>query len=199
MLTKYTRDHRDQVEMVLVPIEKLVPDDHILRDIDQAISFDFIYDLVTDTYSELQGRPSIDPVVLVKIILLQHLFGIRSMRQTIKEIQVNMAYRWFLGFTISQEVPHFSTFGKNYGRRFKGTTLFEDIFSRILEEAVTCGFVDAETVFIDATHIKANANKNKYAKEVITIQAKYYQEELEKEIDEDRLERARKILKKKPN
>ncbi|MGT2843521.1 transposase, partial [Streptococcus iniae] len=81
-------------------LDELVPEDHLLRQIDQAIDFSFIYDLVTDSYCLDNGRPSSDPVMLVKLPIIQCLFGIRSMRQTIKEIEVNVAYRWFLGLTL---------------------------------------------------------------------------------------------------
>src|SRR5690606_40951164 len=70
------------------------------------------------------------------MVFVQYLFGIRSMRQTIKEIETNVAYRWFLGYGFTEKIPHFSTFGKNYVRRFQGTDLFEQIFYRILEEAM---------------------------------------------------------------
>ena len=103
----------------MVSIEQLVPQDHILRKIDAAIDFDFIYDLVEERYCPDNGRPSIDPVVLIKIAVIQYMFGIKSMRQTIKEIEVNIAYRWFLGLDFYDKVPHFSTFGKNYKRRFE--------------------------------------------------------------------------------
>ncbi|HEY8530009.1 MAG TPA: transposase, partial [Paenibacillaceae bacterium] len=93
MLRKTSLDGRTQIS--LVSLEELVPEDHLVRKIDQAIDFSFIYDLVEDLYCEDNGRPSIDPVVLIKIVLIQYLFGIRSMRQTIKEIETNVAYRWF--------------------------------------------------------------------------------------------------------
>ena len=76
-----------------------------------------------------------DPVMLIKIPFIQYLYGIKSMRQTMKEIEVNVAYRWFLGLDMLDPVPHFSTFGKNYTRRFKDTDLFEHIFSKILEKS----------------------------------------------------------------
>ena len=116
--------------------------------IDRVINWSFIYDLVKEKYSPDFGRPSIDPVILIKIVLIQYLYGIRSMRQTIREIEVNLAYRWFLGLDMYEKVPHFSTFGKNYTRRFKGTDLFEQIFSRILQECIDAGLVDPSEVFI---------------------------------------------------
>lgn len=133
MISK-TPQKNDQIQMV--SIDQLVPQDHLLRKIDSCIDFNFIYDLVEDKYCPDNGRPSIDPVTLIKIPLIQYMYGIKSMRQTIKEIEVNMAYRWFLGLGFYDKVPHFSTFGKNYKRRFEGTDLFEQIFQNILMQCM---------------------------------------------------------------
>jgi len=197
MLSKNRFEKSSQINMVC--IEDLVPKNHILRDIDQAIDFRFIYDDVKDLYCENNGRPSVDPVVLFKIVLIQYTFGIRSMRQTIKEIEVNMAYRWFLGYDMLDKIPHFSTFGKNYIRRFADSDIFEKIFERILMEAVKSGFVDASAVFIDATHIKANANNKKCTNQVVKIKAKHYHKELCEEINKDRENHGKKPLKKDEN
>ena len=192
MLNKKTEDNHKQVTYLC--IDDLVPKDHILRDIDKAIDFSFIYDLVKGLYSEDNGRPSIDPVVLFKIVFIQHLFGIRSMRQTIKEIEVNIAYRWFLGYDLLEPIPHFTTFGKNYARRFSDSDVFEQIFERILLEAVRCKFVDPSAVFIDATHIKASANRKKSINEQVKIEAKHYHKELMEEINADREKHGKKPL-----
>jgi len=193
MLTREKKQSREQVQMLC--IEDIVPKGHLLRDIERAISFDFIYDAVKDLYSSDNGRPSIDPVVLFKIILIKYLFGIRSIRQTIKEIEVNMAYRWFLGYDMTEQIPHFTTYGKNYERRFSDSDIFEKIFEHILMEAVRCKFVDASAVFIDATHIKASANKNKAVNEAVKIQAKHYHAEIMEEISKDREAHGKKPLK----
>ena len=132
MMTKELDKKREQIQ--LFSMDDMVPKNHLLRLIEQSIDFDFIYDLVEDRYCLDNGRPSIDPVMLIKIQLIQCLYGIRSMRQTIKDIEVNVAYRWFLGLSMLDSVPHFTTFGKNYTRRFKDTDLYEKIFERILEE-----------------------------------------------------------------
>ena len=132
MMTREADKKREQV--MFFSMDDMVPKDHLLRLIEQSIDFSFIYDLVKDRYSSDNGRPSIDPVMLIKIQLIQCLYGIRSMRQTIKDIEVNVAYRWFLGLSMLDEVPHFTTFGKNYTRRFKGTDLYERIFERVLCE-----------------------------------------------------------------
>ena len=169
----YRKKNREiQVEEVTISLEALVPEKHILRAIDKAIDFSFIYEEVEGLYSE-KGRPGIDPVSLFKIVFIQYLFGIRSMRQTIKEI---------------------STFGKNYVRRFAGTNIFERIFKRILEKAEKSGYVDASAVFIDSTHIKASANKHKSKEVKVTKPIKQYQQELEEEINELRLADGKKKL-----
>jgi len=197
LLSKKHSGKMSQINMVC--IEDLVLEDHILRDIDRAIDFSFIYDEVKGLYCADNGRPSVDPVVLFKIVLIQYTFGIRSMRQTIKEIEVNMAYRWFLGYDLLEPIPHFSTFEKNYTRRFAGSNIFEKIFEHILAEAVNAGFVDASAVFIDATHIKASANNKKYVNEIVKLEAKHYQKELDEEISLDRESHGKKPLKSKDN
>jgi transposase/transcription elongation factor Elf1 len=193
MLKKVRKDNRKRKKTI--SIDELVPQNHILRDIEKAMDFNFIYEEVKGLYSEDNGRPPVDPVVLFKIVLIQYTFGIRSMRQTIKEIEVNMAYRWFLGYDMIEPVPHFTTFGKNYTRRFAGSGIFERIFERILGEAVRCGFVDASAAFGDATHIKASANKKKAVTEAVTVEAKHYQAELMAEIQADREAHGKKPLK----
>jgi transposase len=196
MLSKKTTENREQIQFLC--LDDLVPKDHVLRDIDRAMDFTFIYGLVKDLYSEEKGRPSLDPVMLIKIPLIQTLFGIKSMRQTIKEIDVNLAYRWFLGLSITDPVPHFSTFGKNYTRRFEPSEkngysdLFHKIFSKILEEGLNLGLISKDIVFVDSTHIKANANRNKVIKEAAKKAALFYEEELWKEIQEDRISQGKK-------
>jgi len=189
-MIKSASDKRGQVQ--IVSIESLVPDNHLLRKVDRVLDFKFIYDLVEDKYSKDNGRPSIDPVVLVKMVFIQHLFGIRSLRQTSKEVEVNVAYRWFLGFDFTDKTPHFSTLSYNYLHRFTPET-FELIFAQILEQALIRGFVKPQTIFIDATHIKANANKNKRHKETAKIGARIYDAKLREEIEKDR-----KVNDKKP-
>lgn len=189
MLTKRNNDYRKQIEFN--SLDMLVPNDHLVRKIDKAMNFDFIYDEVEHLYSAF-GAPSIDPVVLIKIVLIQYLFGIPSMRQTIRELEVNIAYRWFIGYSIGEKVPHFSTFSKNYERRFKDTNLFSSIFIKILEQAEKYNFIKPEQIYIDSTHIKASANKKKHIKIDTKVEAKKYQDLLDKEINEDREKHGKK-------
>lgn len=183
MMTKYKPIRRNQTE--IVTLDQLVPPNHLVRKMEAALDFSFIYELVKDLYSEV-GRPSIDPVVLIKLTIIQYTFGIRSMRKTIEEVETNLAYRWFLGFGFHDKVPHFSTFGKNYERRFKDTDLFEQIFYRILKNASEKKLISSEHVFVDSTHVKASANKRKFEKKVVRKETRAYQEQLQEEINQDR-------------
>ncbi|GIW49968.1 MAG: hypothetical protein KatS3mg080_0579 [Anoxybacillus sp.] len=99
MLQRHQEDRR-HVETT-VKIDDLVPEDHLVRKLEKAIDFSFIYDIVKDLYSPDHGRPSIDPVVLFKMYLIRYIFGIRSMRETVEQIRTNVAYRWFLGIESS--------------------------------------------------------------------------------------------------
>lgn len=189
MMTKHTPIHRNQTEMVT--LDQLVPPNHLVRKMEAALDFSFIYDLVKDLYSDV-GRPSVDPVILIKLTFIQYTFGIRSMRKTIEEVETNMAYRWFLGFGFHDKVPHFSTFGKNYERRFKETDLFEQIFYRILKSAVEKKLISPEHVFVDSTHVKASANKRKFEKKVVRKETRAYQEQLQEEINQDREDHGKK-------
>ena len=191
-----TRDggkNRDQIEFT--SLDELVPEEHLVRKLENAIDWSFIYEMVEDSYCEDNGRPSLDPVILIKLPVIQYMFGIRSMRQTIQEIKVNNAYRWFLGLGLRDSVPHFSTFGKNYMRRFQDTDLFERIFQRILKECMKAGLVDESVVFVDSTHVKARANSKKYEDVIAEEQTQWYEKELREEIDRDREGHGKKPLK----
>ena len=195
MLHKNIKSKTDQAQ--IISVEELVPREHILRKINKYIDFDFIYNLVEDKYCLDNGRPSIDPVVLMKIVFIQYLFNIRSIRQTIKEIEVNIAYRWFLGYDFYDKIPHFTTFSQNYRRRFKDTDIFENIFQNILNQALEQGFVDEKIQFVDSTHVKAHANRHKNKKVTIEKKARRYQAQLDKEIAQEREENGKKPLKEK--
>lgn len=180
----------------IVNINDLIPKDHLLRKIEKSIDFTELYAFVEDKYSKKMGRPSVDPVVLIKILMLQHLYGIKSLRRTVEEINVNVAYRWFLGYNLTEKIPHFSTVSYNFLHRYDEETV-ENIFNWVLDKAVRKKFVKTTEVFIDATHIKANANKKKYDKVDIPATAKSYTQQLYKDINQDREENGKKPLKEK--
>ena len=141
--------------------------------------------MVEPLYCEDNGRPSIDPVVLFKMVLIQHLHGLPSLRQTAEEVRLNIAYRWFLGYTLQEETPHFSTVSYNFRHRFTAETV-DQLFNWILNEVTDAGYLSPKAVFIDGTHIKANANTKKKAKAEIPVVAKHYAKELMEEVNADR-------------
>ena len=193
MLTK-GKENRYQCEMIC--IEDLVPEDHLLRKIENAVDFTKLYEFVEELYCEDNGRGSIDPVVLFKMVLIQHLYGLPSLRRTASEVRVNMAYRWFLGYSLQEETPHFSTVSYNFRNRFTAETV-DKIFSWILDEINENGYLTPSAVFVDGTHIKANANNKKKYEEEVPVAAKRYADELMEEINQDREAHGKKPLKDK--
>ena len=174
---------RDLVEFVV--IDQLVPKEHLLRKIDAAVDFTQLYEMVEPLYCEDNGRPSIDPVVLFKMVLIQHLYGLPSLRRTAEEVSANNCYRWFLGYPLQEETPHFSTVSYNFRHRFTEETV-DRVFAWILDEVAKAGYLSPKAVFIDGTHIKANANTKKQMKEQIPAVARHYAKELMEEVNADR-------------
>ena len=142
---------------------KLGQKDHLLPKIDKAIDFTYIYEITQELYCHDNGRPAIDPVILFKMVLIQHIYSIASLCRTVAEIEMNMAYRWFLGIPLNEKVPHFATISYNFKNRFTEETI-EKIFRWILKEIERAGYLSPEVVFVDATHIKANAALKKRVK-----------------------------------
>ena len=172
-------------EVVITDLEALVPQDHLLRKIERIMDYDWLYERLDPYYCHNNGRPGTDPVVLIKMVLIQHLFGIPSLRQTYREIQVNLAYRWFLGYGLLEEIPHFATVSYAFCKRFP-PELSEEIFAHILNKAINNRMIDLSAVFIDGTHIKASANKKKYQKEQVAKAVKIYDQQLRQEVNADR-------------
>lgn len=192
------REHDNkQIGMEFVCIEELVPKDHLLRKIDRAIDFDFIRDKVKDLYCADNGRPAVDPVVLFKMLFLGYLFGIRSERQLVRELQVNLAYRWFVGFGLTDTIPDASTFSQNRRRRFNESTIYQEIFDEIVLQAMRRKWISGRVLYTDSTHLKASANKHKFKKKQIEASARSYLAELEEAIAEDRKAHGKKALKPK--
>ena len=148
-------------------IEELIPDDHLLRYIDKHIKFDFIRDKVKHLYSHT-GRPSIDPVVLFKMLLIGYLYDVKSERQLEQEIQVNLAYRWFIKYDIEDSIPDHSTISQTRRRKFTESTIFQDIFDEIVRQCIAQGFLNGDTILTDSTHIKASASFDSLKKIEIT-------------------------------
>ena len=110
-------------------LEEYIPEDHLLRLIDKHISLAFVRERLKDSYSET-GRPSIDPELLLRILLIGYLYGITSERKLVEELRMHLAWRWFTGLGFDQEIPHHSTFSKNRHGRFQASKLFEQLSHR---------------------------------------------------------------------
>lgn len=118
-------------EPIIVDLKALVPKEHLLRKIERVMDYEWLYERLDPYYCHDNGRPGTDPVVLVKMVLIQHLFGIPSLRQTYREIQVNNAYRWFLGYGLLDNIPHFATVSYAFCQRFPDE-LTSEIFEQML-------------------------------------------------------------------
>jgi len=139
-----------------VTLEELVPKDHFLRSVLEVVNFSFIHGKVKHLYSHT-GKPSVDPVVLVKIMLIGYLYGIVSERRLMQEIQVNLAYRYFIGYSLEEDIPDHSTLSRNRNERFKDST-FQEIFDEIVRQCKAYGLVSGEDITIDSTTVEADAS-----------------------------------------
>jgi transposase len=184
-----------QQEMELVTIESLVPVDHLLRRIDTAIDLEFIRERVRHLYCADNGRPALDPVVLFKLLLIGYLFGIRSERQLMREVQCNAAYRWFLRLKLTDKVPDASTLSQNRRRRFRDSDIYQQIFDEIVELACRQGLVTGRVLYTDSTHLKASANKHKFEVARVEVKPVEYLAQLEAAVDEDRAEHGKQAMK----
>jgi transposase len=168
-------------------IEDQVPETHLLRLIDRHVSFDFVRDKLRDCYSET-GRPSIDPEVLLRVLLLGYLYGVTSERKLLEELRMHLAWRWFTGLGFDQEIPHHSTFSKNRHGRFQESNLFQELFERIVEQCIQAGLVQGAQMSVDGSFIQADADHHsRIPREQLAEAAKVnygarkYLEELEQE------------------
>jgi transposase len=184
-----------QQELEWVSIEGLVPEKHLLRQVERAVDFSFIGERVRHLYSEDNGRPALDAVVLFKLLLLGYLYGVRSERQLMREVKVNVAYRWFLGLKLRDKVPDASTLSQNRRPRFSESTIYQEIFDEVVLLAANKGLASGTVLFTDSTHLKANANKNKYDLAEVKVKPAEYLEALDAAIGEDRAAHGKKPLK----
>jgi len=178
-------------------IENLVPQEHLLRKIDKYIDFTFINKICRPYYCENNGRPAIEPEIMFKMLFLGYLYGIRSESRLVEEVNMNIGYRWFLGFGIEDKIPDASVIWQNRVRRFNGTDVPQQIFDEIVRQAIKHGFVDGKILYSDSTHLKAAANKNKFENIEITESTKSYIDELNAAVEADRKEHGKKPLKNK--
>ena len=174
-----------QMQMIVMDLLDLIPDNHLLRKIDARISFSFIYDLLTPFYSAV-GRPSVDPVSMFKMLLVGYLYGIKSERRLVQEIQLNIAYRWFCGFELSDKIPDHSTFSKTRIRKWNESQLFSKVFVEIVRQCIEAGLVDGKEMAADGSYLPAKVSRNSWVDLETTVEQSMfsYLDALDQELSE---------------
>ena len=179
-----TRRDGVQQKMLCVTLESLMPQEHFLRRLDSLMDFSFIYQRVESLYSH-RGRPSIDPVVVVKMLLLGYLYGIDSERRLEQEVRVNIAYRWFLGIDLDEPVPDHSTFSQLRRRKFNGAALFEELFDEVVRKCIEHGLIDGKLLLTDSTHVRANARNDVLERVAVEAEPSAYLQRLNEQAVKD--------------
>ena len=133
------------------------------------VSFDFIYDLLAPYYPAT-GRPSVDPVSMFKMLLIGYLYGIKSERRLVEEVQLNIAYRWFCGFELDDTIPNHSTFSKTRTRKWQQSSLFQKAFYEIVKQCIDSGLIDGEAMAADGSYIPANVSRESWINVEIEVE-----------------------------
>ena len=139
-------------------LEDQIPEDHLLRLIDQYVDLSFVRERLKPFYSST-GRPSIDPEVLLRLLLIGYLYGITSERRLLEEVKMHLAYRWFTRLDFGAEIPDHSTFSKNRHGRFRQSAIFREVFEEIVCRCLKEGLVEGKNLAVDGTIIKADASQ----------------------------------------
>jgi transposase len=137
-------------------LEEQIPEDHLLRLIDHHVDLSFVRERLRRFYS-WTGRPSIDPEVLLRLLLVGYLYGITSERRLLEEVRMHLAYRWFTRLDFGQEIPDHSTFSKNRHGRFRQSGVFREVFEEIVRRCLAAGLVEGKNLAVDGTMVGANA------------------------------------------
>ncbi len=141
-------------------LEQHVPKDHLLRGIDRFLDLSDLPQYLAEFYSQI-GRPSIDPKLMIRMLIIGYCFGIRSERRLCEEVHLNLAYRWFCRLDLEDKVPDHSTFSKNRHGRFRDSHLFRHLFEVVLQRCMAEGLVRGEGFATDASIIKADAQRQR--------------------------------------
>jgi transposase len=141
-------------------LDEAVPDDHLVRKIDAVLDLSWVYGELAPHYPTL-GRPSVDPVLMIRMLIIGYVFGLRSERLLCREVQVNFAYRWFCKLGIEHKVPDHSAFSRARNERFRDSGIFRQVFERVVEACIAADLVGGEGFAVDASLIAADANKQR--------------------------------------
>ncbi len=141
-------------------LEEAVPEDHLVRKIKELLDLSWVYAELAPYYSEI-GRPSIDPELMIRMLIIGYVFAIRSERQICREVQVNLAYRWFCDLGLEDAIPDHSAFSRARNERFRESDIFRHVFERVVETCIEAGLVGGEGFAVDASLIEADANRQR--------------------------------------
>ena len=141
-------------------LDEAVPDDHAVRGIAAVLDLSWVHAELAPYYPKI-GRPSIDPVLMIRMLLVGYAFAIRSERMLCREVKVNLAYRWFCGLSIEGKIPDHSAFSRARNERFRDSDIFRHVFERVVEACIAAGLVGGEGFAVDASLIAADANKQR--------------------------------------
>jgi len=159
-----TRRNKQTDGMMLLPsLEEFIPQDHYLRRLDRVLDLSFVHEAVTDKYCQDNGRPSIDPEVIIRLFLLQAIENIPSVRRLMSRVHVDLAYRWFIGYRVDEKVPDHSTLSKALDRL--GDEVFNRLFARSIAACQRSGLIEGKVLHVDATTIRADLDANRVNKE----------------------------------
>jgi transposase len=141
-------------------LEEVVPDDHLVREIAAVLDLSWVHAQLAPYYPKM-GRPSIDPALMIRMLIIGYVFAIRSERALCRDVQVNLAYRWFCGLSIEDKVPDHSAFSRARNERFSESDIFRKVFERVVGACIGAGLVGGEGFAVDASLIVADANKQR--------------------------------------
>ena len=141
-------------------LEEAVPDDHLVRALGRVLDVSWVRSELAPHYSPI-GRPSVDPVLMIRMLIIGYVFAIRSERALCREVQLNLAYRWFCGLSIEDKLPDHSVFSRARNERFRDSDVFRRVFERVVAACIAAGLVGGEGFAVDASLIEADANKHR--------------------------------------
>ncbi len=155
------RLNRDQGQLFYsFSLDEAVPDDHPVREIAAVLDLSWVHAELAPYYPQL-GRPSIDPVLMIRMLIVGYVFAIRSERALCRDVRVNLAYRWFCGLSIEDKIPDHSAFSRARNDRFRASDVFRTVFERVVGACIAAGLVGGEGFAVDASLIMADANKQR--------------------------------------
>ena len=140
-----------------------VPSGHLLRRIDAILDLSFVHEVMVPHYAR-GGRPSIDPELMIRMLLVGYLYGVRSERRLCEEVDLNLAFRWFCRLGLDGRVPDHSSFTKNRHGRFRDSGILREVFEQTVQSCFARGLADTALVAVDGTHVSASASNERYVK-----------------------------------